>query len=335
MEFAFPIEVFLTFDIEGPPGREDLMDFQTRKAIQKTLELMEKHKLRGLFFISGTIAKDLSKDSHLFQLLEKHEIGSHSVNHSIKPRVCEYTDLAEYDRAVQASIISESSGRLSGAEENKLVQGIFLNEIFPGKKIDAFRVPFDYFSPPHIEALGKLGFRFIFSGDIAPEPAFFKGLTFYPKAVFMDGFLRKFIHFDYPDRVVASPFLLSSFGKKSLVFAFHPSEFEYKVNRENLRTFYKNPKRSLRLKSNHSIGTTSSLRLFELFLSKLQVLHGLGMIKVTPKLKTSEVLLDPEKVDIQKNINYCMRIATELFGYKPRFLLSQYYHFFGKRELSG
>jgi hypothetical protein len=330
-EFAFPTEVFLTFDIEGPPGREDWMDLQTRKAIRKTLELMETHKLRGLFFISGTIAEELCADPHLFQLLNEHEIGSHSTSHSIKPRVCEYTDLAEYDRAVRASILSESSTMISRSTQNKRVRRLFLNELFPNKKIEAFRVPFDYFSPPHIDALKKLGFRFVFSGDIAPEPVFFSGLTFYPKAIFMDGFVRKFIQFDYPDRVVASPFLLNSFGKKNLVFAFHPSEFAYQINRNDLRAFYKNPKYGLRLKSNHSIAT-SSLNLFELFLSKLQMLQRLGVIEVTPDVKTSEELLNPEKVDIQRNINYCMRVATELFGYKPKFLLSQYTHFFGKRH---
>ena len=98
-----PKTVMLTFDLEGPPGREDFMDDLSLRPLRKVLRLMEKYSLRGLFFVTGNVIKKICENREVFTLLSKHEIGFHSSSHSVKPRIVEYADLSSYDAAMKKS----------------------------------------------------------------------------------------------------------------------------------------------------------------------------------------------------------------------------------------
>ncbi|NIW53718.1 MAG: hypothetical protein GWN17_16200, partial [Candidatus Korarchaeota archaeon] len=182
------------------------------------------------------------KNSSVFKLLEKHEIGFHSSSHSVKPRIFEYADLPNYDDAMRVSLRRETSkidpfsGKIVGSG------GIlYLRECFPEKNIESFRAPFDYFLPPHLEALKKLRFKFIFSGDLCEEPVFYKGLTFYPRALFIDGVASKILQINYLSNFWVDSFLEGAY-RRVMVSALHPCQLVFNNSGEKLLKFhFKNP----------------------------------------------------------------------------------------------
>ena len=75
---------FLTFDTE------DFISENSVPGLHKILELLKKHELIGLFFITGNMAEKLSTFQNL-NLLSEHQIGYHSSSHSIHPTLFEFT----------------------------------------------------------------------------------------------------------------------------------------------------------------------------------------------------------------------------------------------------
>ena len=75
--------VFLTFDVEGPPFQEDLINHKSLDSLLSILQLLDKCDLRGLFFITGSVAEKIGCYPKILKLLEKHEIGYHSTTHSV------------------------------------------------------------------------------------------------------------------------------------------------------------------------------------------------------------------------------------------------------------
>jgi hypothetical protein len=303
------------------------MNSYTLEAFHEVLKLLEEYNLRGLFFITGNVVEKICTDFTILKLLEKHEIGFHSSSHSVKPRIFEYTDVPDYEQAVKISMIRETS-KINPFSGKVMGNGgiLSLRKLFPKKRIESFRAPFDYFSPPHIEALKKLGFRFIFSGDFSRNPVSYKNLTFFPKAVFIDDLVSKLLQVNYQRRLSINLTFLRVFNTKSLVFALHPCQMVYDVAK-SLDVYLKNPMHPLRLKRKNSLKFTLNLHIFRLFLSELCKLQKRGLIKVTPKLKESKTPLQPKRADIERNFNFCLSV-TRLFGYKPKFLLSHFNHFF-------
>ena len=122
-------QVFLTFDVE------DFINEESTNALLLVLGLLEKHDLRGLFFITGHVVEKLRFRSDVLTLLEKHEIGFHSSAHSVRPTIFEYSDVENYEDAYAISLERETShiNPISGEVEGK--GGIqALRDLFPSKK---------------------------------------------------------------------------------------------------------------------------------------------------------------------------------------------------------
>jgi hypothetical protein len=311
-------QAFLTFDVEGPPGREDFADSLSIKALCKLLKMLNERHLKGLFFFPSTV-DSIYKNRLVQELLDKHDVGFHSSSHSVRPRIIECTDLGDYDDAVQASLIRETSqidpvsGRIVGSG------GIYaLREAFPTKTINAFRAPFNYFSPPNVESLRKLSIEFVFSGDFCLEPFSYKGLTFYPSSKYLDGFnnIPGVIH-----SVMMS-------NRKIIVFDTHPSHFIYKQNGDQLKRYFRNSMTPFQLELQPSLLSVLNLSCFESILASLSALQKLELIEVSPRLQQAKAQFNPKAKNFEKTILYSQSIATDLFGYKPRFLRNQYLQFF-------
>jgi hypothetical protein len=326
-------KILLTFDIEGAPGTEDFIDSCTLKSIHKILKLLEKYHLKGLFFISGNVIEKVSKNRDIFQLLRNHKIGFHSSSHSVKPRICEYSDLPDYNDAMKVSIERESSSIDPFTGEIIGSGGILsLREHFPEERVESFRTPFNYFSPPHIEALRKLGIRYVFSGDFSENPVSYKGLTFFPDGLFLDGISAKFLKIDYLKSHWIVPVLSELFSDSFIVFILHPSQLCYKDD-DTVKSSYCNSMYPFcfgQMKKSN-LRSAIDFSLFRLFVLKLNNFQKAGLVDVDPCLEESKLLLDPSKVNVQRNYQHCLSVAS-LFGYKPRFLLAHFNHFLGRNH---
>lgn len=322
-----PNRVFLTFDVEGPPGREDFMDSYSLKSLRKVLKLLERYSLRGLFFITGNVIEKICRNREVFQLLERHEIGFHSSSHSVKPRIFEYTDLPDYNDAVKESIKRETSridpftGKIAG---NGGI--LLLRESFAGKNIEAFKTPFDYFSPPHSEALQELGFKFVFSCDLYHEPVFYRGFTFYPRTRYIDGISGKFLKLDLSNQVpLFFPFFVEASKTEKIVLGLHPSHFLF--NASQLGFNYRNPMYPFRLRQKASVDVVVDFSSLELIFLKLSLSQRAGLLDLSMNLDPSKIFLNSTRVDIERNYRHCLSISSGLFGYRPKFLLLQFDHF--------
>jgi hypothetical protein len=309
-------EILLTFDVEGPVGREDFIEPEILNAFYHLLSLLKKYDLQGLFFITGSVAENLAKHPRILELLSTHEIGYHSSSHSIKPRIFEYTDVENYYEAIEASLQRESSSvnPLTGDLVGK--GGILaLREIFPEKKIDSFRAPFLCWSPPHLEALRKLGFRFDFSADVSNIPRLYKGITFMPTPTPIDSLVH---NLDIILKRVSN--------EKFVVFMEHPSHILFK--RANSSHKYNNPFVPVQTKKRSYISSQTEFSGLEMLFSVLSHLQEKRTSQVKSSLDESRKPLDLEKVDIKKVYETSLRAPKKIFGYKPKFLLSHFFHFF-------
>ena len=126
----------MTFDTE---------DFTSEKsvpALNRILELVEKHRLTGLFFTTGLMAEKLSDYPDTIAMLNEHQIGFHTSSHSVHPTAFEFTDIEDYKEPYRASLLRETShiNPVTGAIEG--TGGIHvLKALFPQKRIVVFRAP--------------------------------------------------------------------------------------------------------------------------------------------------------------------------------------------------
>lgn len=316
MKYASKI-VLLTFDVEGPPHREDFMNSEVLEALYRVLKLLKKHGLKGLFFITGSAAKSLSNHPKTLELLQTHEIGYHSTSHSVRPAIFEYTDIERYEEAVKISYQRETSeiNLFTGASEGE--GGVFaLRQVFPDKEINAFRAPFFCWSPPHLEALRTLGFRFDFSSDVGKVPVFFNGVTFMPYPIVIDSLLNN----------------LHVLGKKMtsekfIVSLMHPSHTVFKLGEPSYLE-YNNSFRPVRIEKRNEFETELRFLELESFLSCLCLLQRRGLIELQDPLSEWTDTLNSDKVNIKTIYERSVFAAQRLFGYEPKFILSHFYHFF-------
>ncbi len=309
-------EILLTFDVEGPPQREDFIEPEIFGVLYDLLILLKRHDLWALFFVTGSVAEKMVRYPKILELLKTHEIGYHSSSHSVKPRIFEYTDVESYGEAVEASIERESSSidLLTGDIGGK--GGILaLREIFPEKKIDSFRAPFLCWSPPHLEALRKMGFHFDFSADMCNIPSFYKGITFMPHPTAIDSMFHNL-------DVIFKRML----NEKFIVLLAHPSHTIFRP--ANSSHQHNNPFDPVQIERRSQIATQTKFLELDLFLSALCRLQKRGIIKMNGLLEEPEKPLDLEKVDVTKVYATSLRAPKKIFGYKPKFLLSHFYHFF-------
>jgi len=315
-------KTILTFDVEGPPGREDFLVHEEIGIFARLLRLLEKYQLKALFFIPGTIAEKLASYPEVLELFRGHEIGYHSSSHSIKPRIFEYTDVKSYEKAVQISLERETSrinpfnGKIKG--EGGIER---LREIFPEKDITSFRAPFWCWSPPHLEALRELGIKSDFSDtEISGVPLFYRGLIFFSNSILIDDFQSKLVLFK-------ETFSRRASKKGVVILMMHPSMILIKPE-EPLYTRYSNPFNPFQIKLRGPVGIESKFFQLELILYSLGLFQKAKLTKVDTFIDGNDGYLNPKTADIEKIYQKSIWAPAKIFRYNPKYLRSHFCHFF-------
>jgi len=322
---ALQSQVLLTFDIEGPAPIEDFFNDVAVDCLRTTLDLLDDKDVRGFFFITGSAAEKLCEYPDLVRQLSRHEIGYHSSSHSIRPRIVEYTDVRNYDEAVSISLKRETS-HVDGNGRIKGEGGILaLREVFPRKDIICFRAPFLAWTPPHLEALRKLGIKFDFSASIANCPISFRGVTFYPFPIPIDDCLLATFVRREPNRVFPTPILGMLLRRRVTVFFMHPT---------NLRVGNAFGDRDM-CQIAGNVRTKINISLLQLLLERMLILQRLNLIEISSSLSRNWRSLHLEETDIERIYWQSVRSQIDLFGYSPRFILSHFRRFFGQGSSYG
>jgi peptidoglycan/xylan/chitin deacetylase (PgdA/CDA1 family) len=304
-------KLFLTFDTE------DFISESAAPTLQRLLTLLQEYNIHAVFFITGHMAEKISKFPRIVTLLEQHEIGYHTSSHSVHPTLFEYTDVESYEDAYKAALLRETSSinPLTGAVEGR--GGIhLLRDLFPQKRIVAFRAPGHCWSPPHLEALKSLGIVYDFSTNLSPKPISYKGITFYPYPI-----LGQWTGTSAEYRL-----LLLSLRKAYSVLTMHPnliankSEWDLIYRKSNPETLSQPPHRS-------TTETESLTSKIELLFKRLKQLQRINLVEVTPVLQESEKILDTHQIDINACYKHSMRWAYQ-HEYTPSFLYGHFLKFF-------
>jgi peptidoglycan/xylan/chitin deacetylase (PgdA/CDA1 family) len=302
----------LTFDTE------DFISENSVWALGRILEMLKKHEMDALFFLTGHMAERLRNFDMIIDSLKEHQIGYHSSSHSVHPTIFEFTDVPQYDEAYRASLERETShvNPLSGEIEGK--GGIrALRELFPEKQIKSFRAPGLCWTPPHSEALRTLGLSFDFSAGISAAPVKFKGITFYPRPSIGDwqGTLSEY-------RIL----LMALVRRKHVVITSHPSLI---ANKDEWDSIFRisNPQKLVPPTSRSHEEVRRRLRNLDLFLNDIAKLQKMQIVEITPKLETCDRTISMNKSDVEECYKKSMHWAFKQ-NYKPKFLLSHFFRFF-------
>ncbi len=304
------LKVMLTFDVG------DFVNPRSMTALSRILKLLAKYHLRGLFFITGHVAEKLTKLPEVLELLETHEIGYHSSSHTVHPTICEYTDVKEYREAYLTSLKRETAhiNPLTGEIEGK--GGIeLLRHLFPKKKVVCYRAPGLSWSPPHLEALVKLGIQFDFSSCLSQSPVHYNGVTFYPDVIS----INKLAYLLLLYRVLKN---------RVIVLHSHPECF---VNQDYSDSIYRrgNPKQLSPVKPRDGKKMKYLFWRFEVFLKRISFCKSIGLIEVAPEPTKSDTPLVVSKKVIQKSYERSVAWSKRFFGYEPKYLrnhFSRYFH---------
>jgi hypothetical protein len=328
-------EVFLSFDVEGPPFSEDYMSHRSLKSLLIVLRLLEKYDLRGLFFVTGSVVDRISQEPEVVELMSQHEVGYHSSSHSVRPMIFEYTDISDYDQAVQVSLEREAS-RIETSTGKILGKGgiVSLAEVFPNNRIESFRAPFLCWTPPHLEALRKHGIRFDFSSCLSQGPWYrpvrYKGITFYSPPIPIDSRINAIMYLDtFPKKAFLPNLLLPDMlSRESTVLMEHPASLVYHTPRE-----YRPEKSSCILNSfqnepRSQMNMTSLILTTEFLFMQLSLLKKAGLIDITPHPRVSDVEVDPKNVSCKTVYDMSMWAPLQLFRFEPKFLYSHFERFF-------
>jgi peptidoglycan/xylan/chitin deacetylase (PgdA/CDA1 family) len=290
-----PSELYLTFDVE------DFINDRSTTALLSILTALKKHNLKGLFFITGHMAEKLTHFPELINLLEAHEIGYHSTSHSVHPGIFEYTDIENYEEAIKLASQRETS------------HIVILRDMFPHKKIKAFRAPGFSWSPPHLEALRNLEIKYDFSTNLSMTPVTYKDIVFFPLP----------ISIDTTDLGV----LLTSVRRKATVLDYHPNTL---VNKD----FWDSPffsqntsKKLFAVPAREKNESNSLLNNLKAHLRRISRLQKLGMLEIG-SLERSRPPLDVNKVDVQKVYDKIAQWPSTRFNYTPRFIYLHLLRFF-------
>lgn len=313
-------KVFLTFDVEDAANKQAAMPL-----LYNILQITEKCNLRGLFFVTGQIAKVIRLYPGILRLLASHKIGYHSADHFVRS-IVETADVGSYDKAIKELLRRETSPTNPTSDDSKGSNGIeSVRQIFSNKNIESFRAPSFCWTPAHLEALNRLDFRFDFSTEILNVPFFYKEITFYPYPALI------FDEINFRSLVKGSiKFLLRFLRDKYLVILFHP----HLLTSTEAWNILNNPSSkdldSRNLKA--VIEIKEALILLELFLRTLGFLEKIGLIIVTPDLEKSRVNLRTKEIDIEKIYETTARRYRDYGNYTPRFLLDHFYIYFGNEH---
>lgn len=308
----FLLRLYLTFDTE------DFISKNAMSVLHKILESLKKYELKGLFFVTGHVAEKLQDFPLIIDLMNEHEVGYHSSSHSVHPTIFEFTDIKDYSEAYKVSIQRETAhvNPLNGEIEGK--GGIHaLKDIFPKKKITAFRAPGHCWSPPHLEALRSLGIQYDFSTNISSSLVAYKDITFYPHPLLghWQGTLS-----EYRILLVSSRHGLS-------IMTIHPSLL---VNQDEWDAIYykSNPKKLAAPTPRNPSEAASLYRKFDVLLRQFNDLQKIHVLEVSPNLKKSKRTLSLTKIEVDN----CYRTSIKwagIQGYTPRFMHDHFLRFFG------
>lgn len=307
-------KLILTFDIE------DFINPNELTAVDIILELLEKYKLKAIFFITGYMAEKLSNSPKTLKLLRNHEVGFHSSGHSVRPIIAEYTDVKNYDQAYLLSMERETAhlNPFTGKVEKE--GGIYiLQNLFKPKEIRAFRAPGMSWTPPHLEALAKLGIEFDFSSNIsASEPVFYKGITFYP--------------YTFTQQWDGSPsnyecLLSALIRKKFAILDLHPT---WLVNEKMWDSIYHlgNPSTLHGVRPRPRKEVELLFAKFELLLKQINSLQQSGLVNVNASLFPALKKLAVNQKQVQECYETSMRWPIKYFNYHPKFIRDHFNDFF-------
>lgn len=311
-----PNQVLLTFDIEGPPPREDYFDDGSLMYLNKVLDLLEERGLRGIFFVTGLAAEKIDRYREVVERLRGHQVSYHSSLHSVRPGIIEYTDLASYVVAVAKSLERETSHVNPETGEIEGEGGILaLKKAFPKNCIVSFRAPFLAWSPPHLEALKKLGIKVDFSSQISDSPLYFKGIKFYPPPIWIDGIKTTLVHRGKSIFLKLIDWIL--LRRPLTVLAMHPSFLLVK-------DYFERDK----CKPRGETMTKMEVGFLELLFERIKFLRKMGLIEVTASFEHNCQPLDPKKIDVRRAYLLSIETPKRLFNYNPRFVFSHFLHFF-------
>jgi hypothetical protein len=301
----------LTFDVD------DFINDRSTVALNRILELLQKHDLVALFFITGHVAERLENFPTTLDSLESQEIGYHSSSHSVRPTIFEYCDVDDYEKAYKLSLQRENAhiNPLTGDVEGP--GGIsFLRNLFPRKKVVCFRAPGLCWTPPNLEALATLGIKFDFSAFISSKPVFHKGITFYPYPLFLR-----------PNRWLTPKILRNSILRGFTVVTFHSSAFANKISWDSI--YYRgNPKRLSGVPSLSNEEKKFALREFETLLKQLRILQGSGLIEIAWRTERASTGMEKGKMDIELCYKKSVEWALTYFNFRPKLIHYQFLKYF-------
>ena len=311
-----PRKFLLTFDVE------DFINPNAISALHRILEILQKYKLKAIFFITGHMAEKISNYPQIIEMLRNREVGYHSSSHSVHPIIPEYTDVKVYKKAYEISIQRETShiSPLTGKPEKE--GGIhFLQDLFHPKKIRAFRAPGMCWTPPHLEALNSLGIKYDFSTNLTfSGPVLFKGITFYPYTVTQQW---NGTTYDYEC-------LLSSILRHEVtVFDLHPTLLVNQIEWDSV--YYKgNPKTLSTAPRRPAKETAFLFNKFEILIKRINFLRKAKLIETNALFNTSNKKLNTNKEQVNRCYETSMQWSRKRFNYNPKFIRNHFYEFFNR-----
>lgn len=310
-------KVYLTFDCE------DFINPRPIFALNRILELLQKYKLKAIFFLTGHMCEKLRSFPKILDLLEEHEIGYHSTSHSVHPNIFEYTDIEDYQTAYRISLERETAriNPLTGETEGR--GGLLLlKDLFQNKKIVSFRAPGFCWSPPHLEALEKLGIRFDFSTNLSRMPIRYGKLTYYPLPI---GGYTLGASQSAPESTAFSLFGSLLLFRNAVLIA-HARSF---VNADWDSIYYNgNPKQLYTAQTYSWKQTKDALRSLELFLKSIGFLAKKGVLEITPPLKQGIIKKHFTKEHVLRSYRRSIEWPEKFFDYTPKFLLRHFFRYF-------
>lgn len=305
-------KVYFTFDCE------DFINDRSLHALQRILELLHSHNIRGLFFITGHVAERLRNADSILDLLKEQTIGYHSTSHSVRPTIMEYTDVGDYDYARKISLERETKhiNPITGNAEGK--GGILiLKDLFPKHNITSYRVPGFAYSPPHIEALAELGIQYDFSTSLSKRAFTFKNITFYPYPIIIDSVK------------LTSYTRIMSAQRKSypIIFHFHPNHL---VNDGYWDSIYfsGNPGKLFETKPRKQNEVETNFKRLDSLIKKISYFQSLGILEIEPSLVPDETKQNFKTENINKEYQRSVKWVKEYLGYNPSHIYSHYLKYF-------
>ena len=307
-------QIHLTFDVE------DFIGANSIDALFSVLRILEKNKLRGLFFITGHMAEKIADFPSILSLLNSHEIGYHSSSHSVRPAIFEFTDIEDYDKAYEISLQRETShiNPITGLIESQ--GGITaLRALFPEKKIVAYRGPGLFWSPPHLEALRDLGLKLDFSTNISKTPVNHKGITFYPFPLFSQwsGNTSQIL-----------TLMLRLFRFKNSVLLCHPNLLADEEFWDSI--YWKgNPEALTQPLPKKPVEIWYSFFRFSCSARLIRLLKSTKLATTETQLTEARTPLRISRASVENWYQQSINWPKLIFNYEPRFLRKHFLRFFG------